>query len=185
MKLILVIKLIFFVPLVFSQRDSSVVLPFLDKSKFPNVQKVYYQEKKWINGKIKKEGWIIEERPGQGASILRIQSESNIKILEHKIGIWKHYFFNGKIKAIDTINYKNGIRFGSQNYFRRDGTLEYRYVLKSKKKVGKLKGINKGKDLDDKMYSHTELYIYNREGVLTRKKIWEGEKLILDEKYDL
>ena len=70
------------------------------------------------------------------------------------------------------INYENGVRFGSQNFYSKNGSLSHRYVLTTKAKTPELQGINQENDLDKKIYAVTILYQYDKKGELIRKQIW-------------
>ncbi|MCB0401920.1 MAG: hypothetical protein KDD41_07540, partial [Flavobacteriales bacterium] len=74
-----------------AQLDSTCVKPFFDKTEFPNVVKIYYEQNKHLNGKLKSEGWIIEELGGRNSSILKVEGLTEETTMYHKIGVWKYY----------------------------------------------------------------------------------------------
>ena len=183
MRLILALFLVVYSLIGYTQPDSSVIKPFLDTVNFPNVDTIYYEINKRLNDKILSEGWTIEEKAGPNSTILKIEGSSEDLIMLHKIGVWKHYYKNGQIEAIDTINYEKEHRFGSQTFYNKDGSLSHRYVMTTKDKVPELRSINRDIDLDKKMFAVTILFQFDKNGEIKRKQIWEGDEKVFDKKY--
>lgn len=182
MKLILFVFQLFMCSVIFSQIDSSYIKQFYNKETFPNVIGIEYKVKK-VFGQTISEGWIITEKSGPNATILVVEGTDENQLLEHKFGIWNYFYFGKKIKQIDTITYSNNQRIGSQNYFHRNGKLDYRWEMISKSQIDELRLIGKNQDLDNKLFEPMIYYKYNSMGKLIRKQIWDGKTLIFDEMY--
>jgi antitoxin component YwqK of YwqJK toxin-antitoxin module len=164
----------------YAQIDSSIYYFFSSKDKFPNVTDVYHSRIYFTNNQLKSEGWIVEEKAGSTATILSFEKSTDNILTLHKFGIWKYYYRNGDVKAIDTIFYdENGHRYGSQNFFSHAGQLYKRFELSVNQEIKTMKalrGTEQGEIWHSPLYATETMFLYNRNGKVIRKIVWlEGE----------
>lgn len=164
----------------FGQTDSSIYHLFSNQHLFPNVTEVYYSTTRYGNDNIKCEGWMVEEKAGSDAVLLKVNGTTPYEMNYHKFGVWKYYYKSGRIKAIDTIFYdESGKRHGSQNFYTRKGILQTRfeltmnYVIENERQLGRS---TFGLARNSSLFVNETLLRYNRKGQVIRKTVWtEGE----------
>jgi antitoxin component YwqK of YwqJK toxin-antitoxin module len=80
--------------------DSTIYFKYKDK---PTLYSVQYEKTYYSNGKLKFEGWMVQEKPVKKPTLFVINDSVNI--LGCAMGVWKRYYKNGSLLAIDS----NGI----------------------------------------------------------------------------
>lgn len=166
---------------VIGQSDSSIYHFFSNNEKFQNVTEVYYSTSSYGNDNIKCEGWIVEEKAGPEAALLKVDGTTPYEMNYHKYGVWKYYYKNGSVKAIDTIYYdESGKRYGSQNFYSRGGKLVKRfeltmcYLVENERQLGRtIFGLASNSSL----FVNETLLRYNKNGQVIRKTVWEEGEL--------
>lgn len=169
-------------------QDSSYIYQYLDKDIFPTVDTAYYK-KDFRLGKLRSEGWTIEEKNLDSASLTEIKgTDDDITFkgttILHKVGVWKFYYGTGNVSEIDTILFSEGHFHGNQHFYSKDGTLESIVLLRLKNKIYTNQIYLSDRKLNELNEESMEQYDYDSTGKLIRKRIWINNELTLDEEYE-
>ena len=141
-------------------------------SKLDYVDSIFYTNTLYNNKKTKEEGWTIRYFNRKNLPLPFIESRAFNAITFVRLGIWKRYYRNGKIKNIDTIpeNWNNA--WGSQTYYNKRGHIYKKLLIKTSTELADV-----GKNSGD-----TEIWIYYKKGREIRKKIYQIGKMPIIEK---
>ena len=163
-------------------QDSTYVKQFLNKNKFPAVDTMYYKIK-YRAGKPKFEGWVIEEKAGTDAVLLKLEKPNEDWTSFHYFGIIKHYYPSGKIKGLDTNSFVNDTSYSIQYRYRRNNSIKSLIKAKSTTRVDNT-STTITSHLVTQPEDRTTSITYDRKGRPKRRYIYIGKKCISKESLD-
>lgn len=192
----------------FGQSSDSTIYHIYKTKK--NVTGVKYVKDYYANGQLKSEGWMVLEKSSPESEIIQVSNWANYDTIEHRFGVWKSYYKDGKISEIDSIGkYKNelvkeyfynGTTFNGKNCLLRIATFK---PLVSIDKVSKKWYASKQDDIEwihfqyfsskCNIIAKEEYFIGNniksgtwkwyKKGSLTKTQEYKDGKLIAEKKY--
>jgi hypothetical protein len=162
--------------------DSTYILQFLDKEKFPAVDTVYYS-KEYKRGKLVEEGWTVIETIGPDAKFFTDSSEYIGYEGTYLLGQWKYYSKNQQLFRVDTNSFENGHFISIEYHYWNNGNLQYYFYSRVNYNHPDRPKLKSGSIKDEDHFGDFITLMYTKKGVLKKKYVWKDNVLVLEETY--
>ncbi|PCJ89852.1 MAG: hypothetical protein COA57_00620 [Flavobacteriales bacterium] len=141
-----------------AQIDSAIYMKFASD---PSVIYTGYVKTLYKNAHTKGEGWMIKQLDDDFEQVMKDKGTDQVSVIVYKVGEWKEYYKNGKIKRKMYIPFEVGQKRTEMNYNRK-GMPIYEFTFEQSEefrgKVKKKWGKKKLQTFSKKWYKHGKVW---------------------------